>query len=169
MYAQVLALRRRDDDDVGGLLGLEQARPKGPLGFKERGFSFIPLRPAHLEFMACVYGREVPSIDEVVGRAMVDQFFLPAGVVLVHFEPSGINKLHAHFGKWLRIFPKDILRGMSEVCKWLRERNIFVLHAIADEGVEGSDYLLQWLGAKPTGERGDVGPLYRLDLRACKI
>lgn len=137
--------------------------------FRERGFSFIPLRPAHLDFLAFVYGRTVPKLEEVVGRAMVDRNYLPLGVVLVHFEPCGTNTLHAHFGKWLKVYPKDILRGMSEVTHWLREHEIFILHAIADEGVPGSDYLLEWLRAKPTGQRNDIGPIYRLDLRECKI
>ena len=61
------------------------------------------------------------------GKAMVDELYLPLGVVLVHFETGGINKLHAHFGKWLRIYPKDILRGMSEVSNWLRQHSIFIL------------------------------------------
>lgn len=100
---------------------------------------------------------------------MVDENFLPLGVVLVHFEPCGINKLHAHFGKWLRIYPKDILRGMAEVCNRLRQHEVYILHAIADEAVDGSDYLLKWLGAEPTGGRDPVGPLYRLDLRKYKI
>jgi hypothetical protein len=169
MYARVLALRH--DDDVGtGLFTLpERSLRKDPVGFKERGFSFIPIREAHLDFMACVYGRTVPKLEEVIGRAMVDENYLPLGVVLVHFEPSGLNVLHAHFGKWLRVYPKDILRGMSEVSSWLRKNEIFILHAIADQSVEGSDYLLKWLGAEPTGHQGDVGPWYRLDLRQCKV
>jgi len=182
MYVRAL-LRRRDDEDVGtGLFTLpERAPPKGPLSFRERGFSFIPLRSAHLEFLTCVYGREVPSIDEVVGRAMVDANHLPLGVVLVHFEPDvfepeydqriglGLRVLHAHFGKWLRVYPKDILRGMKEVADWLRQHNIFTLHAQADRDVEGSDTLLQWLGAEPTGHEGDTGPWFALNLRRCKI
>ena len=84
-------------------------------------------------------------------------------------ENHQITTLHAHFGKWLRTYPKDILRGMSEVCNWLREHEVYILHAIADEGIDGSDTLLKWLGAKPTGHIGDVGPWYRLDLRECKI
>src|SRR5262249_39583822 len=99
----------------------------------------------------------------------VDSRFLPVGVVLVHFEDGGRNMLMAHFGKWLKIFPKDILRGMSEVSNWLRKNEVFILHASADENVRGSDTLLKWLGAEPTGEKDSEGPLYVLDLRRCKI
>lgn len=143
--------------------------PRPGASFRERGFSFIPLRQAHLDFLQFVYGREVPKLDEVVGRAMVDESYLPLGVVLVHFEPNGTNTLHAHFGKWLKVYPKDVLRGMSEVCNWLREHEVFILHAIADESVPGSDYLLEWLGATPENRRNEIGPIYRLDLRKCKI
>jgi len=166
------ALARMGHDDVGaGLLSAPERRPSKGLSWRERGWSFIPLRPAHLEFLQFVYGRDVPSIDEVIGRAMVDECCLPLGVVLVHFESGGINKLHAHFSKWLKVYPKDILRGMAEVCNLLRQHEVFILHAIADEAVDGSAYLLEWLGAKPTGERDDggIGPIYQLDLRHCKI
>jgi hypothetical protein len=165
------ALARRGYDGVGaGLLSTTpERRPLKGLSWRDRGFSFISIRPAHLEFLQFVYGRDVPSIDEVIGRAMVDERCLPLGVVLVHFEAGGINKLHAHFGRWLRIYPKDILRGMAQVADQLREHEVFILHAIADEAVEGSDYLLKWLGAEPTGQRDPIGPMYRLDLRRCKI
>jgi hypothetical protein len=171
MHAQLLALRQRDDDVSGGVLGGLEQRPKGPPSFRDRGFSFIPIREAHIEFLAeHVYGRTAPKIDEVIGNAMVDEFYLPVGVVLVHFQSNGRNVLHAHFGRWLKVYPKDILRGMKPVCNELREHGIFILHAMADESVEGSDTLLQWLGAAPTGERDDeIGPWYRLDLRECKI
>lgn len=143
------------------------ARPGA--SFQERGFSFIPIRPAHLDFLRFVYGREVPTIDEVVGRTMVDDRYLPLGVCIVHFEPCGTNTVHAHFGKWLRIYPKDILRGMSHVTNWLRQHDIFILHAIADEAVDGSDTLLKWLSGEPTGHRNEIGPIYRIDLHNCKI
>ena len=84
--------------------------------------------------MGEVYGgRSMPTIDQVVGRAMVDENYLPLGVVLVYFEPSGKNWLYAHFSKWLRVYPKDILRSMSEVSNWLRKNEIFILHA--DDGL----------------------------------
>ena len=166
----VLALRSREQDDYAGMFDVPPAPPRqGPLSFKERGWSFIPVREQQLEFMAHVYSRSVPTIDQVVGKAMVDENYLPLGVVLVHFEESGRNMLMAHFGKWLKVYPKDIPRGMHEVCDWLREREIFELHASADERVDGSDYLLKWLGAEPTGQRETEGPLYRLGLRKCKI
>src|SRR5262245_39415933 len=106
----ILALKSRDkDDSYSGLFDVPSPPRQGSLSFRERGFSFIPLRPAHLEFLAFVYGREVPKLEECIGRALVDQDYLPLGVVLVHFEneDDGTNKLHAHFGKWLRVFAKD--------------------------------------------------------------
>src|SRR5690349_13437695 len=131
MYAQLFARPRRQDDIGGGLLGSpEPAAPKkGPLGFRESGFSFIPIRQSHLDFLASTYGCEAPSLDEVVGRALVDEFYLPRGVAVVHLRPSGGNLLYASFGKWLKVFPKDVLRGMSEMSNWLREREIFILDA----------------------------------------
>lgn len=164
----MLALRSGEQDSHSGLFDDVPPAPP-PRSFRERGFSFIPLRSAHLEFMKFVYGREVPKLEECVGRAMVDANYLPLGVVLVHFEDGGRSMLMAHFGKWMKVFPKDILRGMSELCRSLRESEIFILHASADEHVPGSDYLLEWLGARLTGERDNEGPLYRLDLRECKI
>ena len=154
--------------------GLLRAPPdperQGPLSFKERGFSFIPLRPAHLEFMEAVYaGRSMPTIDQVVGRAMVDRNYLPLGCVLVYFEPSGKNWLYAHFSKWLKIYPVNILRSMKEIADLLRASGVNVLHATADKSVNGSDYLLDWLGAERTGEADDLGPLYRLELDKCRI
>jgi hypothetical protein len=184
MRASIFAPRWREEVPyTGGLLWAPPTPPprRAP-SFRERGFSFIDLRPAHLEFMGAVYaGRSMPTIDEVVGRAMVDENYLPLGCVLVYFEPdiveleyrqriyAGKNWLYAHFAKWLRVYPKDILRAMSDVADHLREHEIFVLHASADDAIDGSDYLLEWLGAKPTGERDVLGPLYRLDLRRCKI
>jgi hypothetical protein len=169
----ILALRSRHKDDTysGLFFDVPPSPPRqGSLSFRERGFSFIPLRPAHLEFMGAVYaGRSMPTIDQVVGRAMVDEYYLPLGCVLVYFEPGGKNWLYAHFSKWLHVYPKDIRRAMKEVCDVLRQHEIFILHASADKSVDGSDYLLKWLGAEPTGEQDDLGPLYRLDLRKCRI
>ena len=115
-------------------------------------------------------GRNVPTIDEVIGRAMVDERHLPLGAVLVWFEPNGRNWLYAHFGPFLRLWPKDILRAMHEVADELRAAGVFTLHCSADESVEGSEKLARWLGGVPTGERdGDLGPVFLIDLRRCKI
>src|SRR5690349_13041820 len=102
----ILALRSREADSYSGLFDVPPAPPQQGQSFRERGFSFIPLRPAHLEFLAFVYGREVPKLEECIGRALVDENYLPLGVVLVHFESDGTNKLHAHFGSHLRTWPK---------------------------------------------------------------
>jgi hypothetical protein len=167
MYARVLALR--NNEDVGtGLFTIPEPPPK-TLSFRDRGFSFIPIREAHLDFMRAVYARAVPSLNEVIGRAMVDENYLPLGMVMVYFERGGKNWLYAHFGRWLKIYPKDILRAMHEVSNDLGAAGVSILHASADESVSGSDYLLKWLGAEPTGEHDGIGPIYRLDLHQCKI
>jgi hypothetical protein len=169
--------------------------------FHERGFSFIDLREAHLDFMRVIYGTEVPRLADCVGRTMVDEDFMPLGCVVVWIEPDqayrlwsdagdiatyaqlgvwdaggigtyrrpGKNWLYADFGRWLRIFPKDILRAIKPVCDHLRKHQVYILHASADESTPGSDTLLNWLGAVPTGEHDGIGPLYRLDLRECKL
>jgi hypothetical protein len=160
----------------------EAPRPQRPLSFRERGFSFIPLRPQHLALYGAIYGdRSMPRIDEVVGRAMVDADYMPLGAVLVYFEPdviepeygqrifSGKNWVYGHFGDWLRRYPKDILRDMSEVTDQLREGGVFDLHCTADRTIEGSDKLAKWLGGVATGEIDELGPIYQIDLRKCKI
>src|SRR5262245_2994480 len=93
-------VREWDDSGSAGLLSAPPVEPgpKRAPSFKEAGLSFIPLRQAHLDLLQVVYGRNVPAMDECVGKAMVDYYYLPVGVVLVHFEPSGTNVLHAHFG-----------------------------------------------------------------------
>lgn len=163
-------LRTTPDNSEPGLLWAPPPpRPQRPLSFREKGLSFIPIRSQHLRFMQAIYCRTVPSIDEVVGKALVDHRYMPLGVVCVYFQPGRRRWLYAHLGPWMRIFPKDILRGISEVCDVLRAQKVFTLHASADESVPGSDTLLKWLGAKPIGERDDFGEIYRLDLRKCKI
>lgn len=140
-----------------------------PQTFSERGFGFIPIRQAHLDFLGYCYGRTPPPLEEVEGFAMVDANCLPLGLALVHFEPEGVNTVHAVFGKWLRVFPKDILRGMKAMTDSLRARGITVLHAVADENIEGSDTLLEWIGGERTDKRAEFGPIYRLDLTKTKI
>lgn len=140
-----------------------------PLSFKERGFDFIPIRQAHLDFLGYCYGRTPPPLEEVEGFALVDRNCLPLGLALVHFEDGGTVTCHAHFGKWLKIYPKDILRGMKVTMDSLRERGIFILHAIADDGIEGSDTLVKWCRGVPTGQRAETGPIYRIDLRDMKV
>lgn len=182
MRAAALELMTRHDAGSGLLWAPEPPRPQRPLSFRERGFSFIELRPQHLALFGAIYGdRSMPTIDEVVGRAMVDWDFMPLGAVLVYFEPhafeaeygqrifEGRNWLYAHFGPWLRIYPKDILRGMKSVADQLREAGIFDLHCTADRSVEGSDKLVIWLRGVATGEEDKLGPIYRIDLRTCPI
>jgi hypothetical protein len=163
--------RARDNDGPIGLLYVPtlDRRPKRALSFKEAGLSFIELRQAHLDFMSAIYGRWVPPLEQCTGRALVDHYYLPVGVLLVHHEPGGAHWLMAHFGKWLRIYPKDILRSIKEVCNSLRARGIYELHCSADESVAGSEKLARWLRGEPTGERNTEGPIFRLDLRKTPI
>jgi len=137
--------------------------------FKERGFGFIPVRQAHLDFLGYCYGRTPPPLEEVEGFAMVDANCLPLGLALVHFEREGVNTVHGVFGRWLRVYPKDILRQMRVMTDSLRARGITLLHAVADEHIEGSDTLLEWVGAEKTDKRAEFGPIYQIDLKKSKI
>ena len=137
--------------------------------FKEGGYQFIPIREAHLGFVAWMMGREAPKLDKVYGAAMVNRNFIPLGVCLAYFEEDGTVSIHAHFGKWLRKFPKDVLRHMHGFCRDLREMGHPIVYAIADESVDGSRTLIEWFRGEPTGARHDFGPIYRIDLRKAKI
>jgi hypothetical protein len=136
--------------------------------FKGRGFQFIPIRPAHLDFVAWAMGREAPDYARVFGAALVDKDFIPLGVALAYFEDECIS-LHASFGKWLKIYPKDILRHMSGFLQALRDKGHQIAYACADESVEGSTTLIEWLKGEPTGKRHAFGEIYRIDLTRTKI
>src|SRR5262245_32776485 len=176
MFTQMFALRAQDDDEgVGaGLLGLGAVEPRQPrakpTGFKECGLSFIDLRQAHLDLLAYVYDKsETPMLEECVGQALVDKRYLPLGLCLVHREKSGCDRLYAYFGsedRWLRTYPKDVLRALSRMATWLREREVFVLHAYVEQELKGLCHLLKWLGGKPVEDHADW---FKLDLRECKI
>jgi hypothetical protein len=162
--------RTRDDDDTGLFAFPAPPRLQRALTFAERGYRFVPLLAAHLELFLFLYGRDAVKIEECVGKTLVDARCLPLGAVLVWFQPGGKNWLYGEFGQWLKIFPKDILRAMREVANDLRDRGITTLHCTADPAIEGSDKLVRWLKREPTGERdGDLGPIYRIDLRATPI
>lgn len=144
------------------------------LSFKERGFSFIPVRQAHLNYLVSVYGREHPSMDRVFGRTMVDKNFLPLGMALIYFPTDEQSKAecHAHFSGWFRRYPKEILDGMRPICRKARDAGVKELYAIADEAIEGSIDLVRWFDGEKTGERNlepPVGDIYRLDLYSPKF
>lgn len=132
--------------------------------WKAKGFRFIPVRQRHLELLGFAYGREPPPLDQIHGNTMVDREFLPLGFCFVWFEPDGTKSVHAHFGKWLRIYPKDILRGMKMTFDELRAMGCKTLVAIADESIDGSLTLVKWFKGAPTGRRGEFGPIYTIDL-----
>lgn len=144
------------------------------LSFKERGFSFIPVRQAHLDYLVAVYGREHPDMDRVFGRTMVDRNFLPLGMALIYFpaEDHAKAEMHAHFGKWFRMYPKDILNGMRPICRKARDAGVNELYCIADEAIEGSVKLVDWFQGEKTGERNNeppAGDIYRLDLHNARF
>ena len=141
----------------------------GSPSFADTGFSFIRLRAAHLEMFRVAYARELPRIEDVLGRAMVDRAFIPIGACMLWFEPDGIVSLHAHFGDYLKTWPKDILRALRETADEARAIGVTDTYAYADREIAGSDKLLRWLGAEPTGHENEIGPIYRLDLRQSKI
>ena len=100
---------------------------------------------------------------------MVDRDYLPLGFCFVWFEPSGTVSLHAHFGRWLKRYPKDILRGMHQTANELRQMGVRYLHCTADPSVEGSQRLVNWLQGEPTGQMGEMGMIYCIDLTKTKI
>lgn len=100
---------------------------------------------------------------------MVDREFLPIGFCFAWFEPTGSVSVHAHFGKWLRIFPKDILRGMKVTIDQLRAAGVKEVYTMADENIDGSATLIRWFKGEPTGDRGEFGPIFRVDLSKSPI
>ena len=116
-------------------------------------FTFIPVRPAHLEFFAFVFREDLPPIDEVIGNTMVDRLhYLPLGFALARLWPSGAVSIHAYFGQWLKQYPKDVLRGLKGTIDELRAMGIKDIHAVADENVEGSVTLVKWFKGEKTAQ-----------------
>lgn len=121
-------------------------------------------------------GREdiAPEFDQIAGNAMVDRDFVPLGFCAAYFETDGTVTVHAYYGDWLKIFPKDILRSMHEFLEGLRRVEAFTeAYAIADETIDGTVKLLEWIGAEYTGKdmtEGKVrGPIYRLEIDKIRI
>jgi len=140
------------------------------LSFKGRGFSFIPVREAHIDFIAASMGRTAPDFDRLAGNCMVNRDYLPLGFCLAYFADDDIVEGHAYFGNWLRIFPKDILRSMNGFMDQLRiNADVSILYAAADENIDGADTLLKWLKGEPTGKFNEVGEIYEIDIRKSKI
>ncbi len=138
--------------------------------FKGFGFQFIPVRPEHLRFFAFVFGEEPPPHAECVGCTMVDRDFLPAGFCLAWIRDNGTVTVHGYFGKWLKVFPKDILRGMKPVMNRLREAGIEEVWAVADEAVPGSDKLVEWFRGVATDQIvPGQGRYYRINLKESPI
>lgn len=81
---------------------------------------------------------------------MVDRDFLPLGFCLAWLRKEGTVTIHAYFGRWLQIYPKDVLRGMKPVMQRLRDAGIVHVWAVADEAVEGSTKLVDWFKGEPT-------------------
>ena len=143
----------------------EGKKTESPKGFP---YQFIPLRRSHLDFVKAMTGRYPPDFERCVGKTMVDDLYRPLGFCFVAFEDDGVT-CHAYFGKWLRVWPKDILRGMKPVFDRLREMEEHFVFAVADEEVEGSDKLIHWFKGVKTDRRADTGPIYLIDLRDTPI
>ena len=137
--------------------------------WKGLGLSFTPIRPVHMEFVAWVMNRNAPDLSRVFGQTMVSREFTPLGLCLAYFEPDETVSIHAYFGRWLKRFPKDILREISGFCSTLRDEGHGVVYAVADESVDGSKTFIDWLGGTNTGRRHDTGDIYRIDLNRAKI
>jgi hypothetical protein len=108
------------------------------------------VRKAHLDFFAFVFGEEAPPWDRCLGNTMVDENYMPKGFCLAWLRENGTVTAHAYFGEWLKIYPKDILKGMKPVMDRIREAGVKEIWAVADENVEGSDTLTKWLRAEKT-------------------
>lgn len=105
---------------------------------------------------------------------MVNADYVPLGFCLAYFEDDETVSIHGYFGDWLKIFPKDILRSMKDFTDRLREHaGVTECYAIADESVEGSVKLIEWVGGEYTGKDatdGPVrGPIYICDLSKTRI
>lgn len=131
----------------------------------ESGFGFIPVRRAHLDYLAFSYGEEAVPFEEVIGRTMVDRSLIPLGFCLAWFRPEGTVTIHAHFGKWLRIFPTNIIRAMKETADDVRDCGVKEVWMIADQRIEGSTKLCEWVGAEKSDQYVEgQGWYWKLDL-----
>ena len=121
--------------------------------------------------MAVAYDRHPPDFNRVKGRSMVDDNFIPLGFALAYFEPGpdGVVSIQAHFGKWFRKYPKDILRGLKVTIDELRDMGIKEVYSAVDTQIDGAFTLINWLGGVATGDQHEVGPIYRLSLATMKI
>ena len=113
-------------------------------------------------------GREPPPVADVEGLTMVDRDFIPLGFALFYFEENCISA-HAYFGRWLRTYPKDILRAIGGFFQTQRERGVTNVLAIADESIEGSTTLIRWMRGTPINRRHEFGEIYEIDLRRTLI
>lgn len=95
---------------------------------------------------------------------------MPLGFALVWVRPEGSCTVHAHYGKWLRTFPKDILRAMKGTMDKCRAAGVTELWAVADERVEGSRTLVEWMRAEPSGQFVEgQGEYFKIDLTRTPI
>ena len=136
-------------------------------------YKFIPIREAHLEWMAYACGREMPPIEELYGNAMVDaETYIPLGFCAGWFQPNGVVQIQASFGEYFRQHPKDILAAMAPTFRQVREHGVRSVYAIADEEVKGSIDLIEWFDGKKTGHRSTEPPIgdeYEIDCYGPRI
>lgn len=102
---------------------------------------------------------------------MVDRDFILCGFALAWLRPRPSKSdpllvtVHAYFGEYLKIYPKDILRGMKVTIDQLCEAGIYEVYATADERVPGSRTFCEWFRGVPTGQFvPGQGEYYRFDL-----
>jgi hypothetical protein len=157
----------RSSDQPPALLSVTSPTSKKSTGasWEESGFGFIPIRRAHLDYLAFSYGEDAVPISQCIGRTMVDRQLIPLGFSLAWFRPEGSVTIHAHFGKWLKIYPTYIIRAMRQTADEVRARGVKEVWMIADERIEGSDKMCAWVGAEKSDQYVDGNGWYwKLDL-----
>lgn len=128
------------------------------------------MRRAHLDFLGYVFGEEPPPFERCFGNTMVDIDYMPLGFCLAWLREEGSTTVHAYYGPWLKIYPKEILRSMHAMMDKVRAAGIGEVWAIADERVAGSDKLLAWFGGVPSGQIvAGQGEYWRVDLTRAPI
>ena len=126
--------------------------------------------PAALDLASFAVDREFPDLERLVGNALVDKKnYLPLGFAVCYYEPSGAVSVQASFGQYFRQWPKDILAGMAPICRIVRDSGVDELWAVADQDIEGSEQLIEWMQGERTEHRREEPPCgywYRMDLKS---
>lgn len=117
-----------------------------------------------------MFNETPPPFDKCIGRTMVDRDYMPLGFALAWLRDEGTVTIHAYYGPWLKVYPKDILRGMKPVMDRIREAGFFEVYAEAEPHTEGSRTLIEWFKGEPTGTYvPGGGEWYKIDLKRTPI